>query len=289
MKYLYIFIGIIVSIGYSCSGESSTKEVTEENIDEILTEAIEMDSSLKAKGVDEKLDYVIKNLKLSDEMIKILATEQPLFDAQILNDIANAQNYNTSKSKAVNMGIYGAELNYIIHFGQTQSSFKYLIASKQIADQLGVAMAFDQKIMDQYKNSSNNKDTLINIVYGAYDNVKKYMRNGDQFEMASLVIAGSWIENMYLVTKQVNLLENKNNQLTIYATISNQAEYLDKIIELLTLLEGDKDDYSKNIIIGLQSIDSCYAKIPDATHLNEENIQRLNDKIGNLRNSLTSM
>jgi len=280
--YLFSFFFVITAFS-SCENDS---KVNEDTVDELIEDEMSIDSALIRKGVQKNLDYVIENLHISDEMIKTLSSQSNLYNEQFLNDINKVPEYETSKSKAVNLGVFGAELNYIIHFGQTQSSFKYLIGSKQLADQIGVALAFDQKILDSYQANTNQKDSLINIVYTAYDNVRKYLRNGEQFQMASLVIAGSWVENMYITTSLLPSFQNVNRKSSVITSIVSQRKYVETIITLLESLNEEKEPFIEGITNDFKAIDSIYVKLSDKPVLDEKNVQEFNDKVSIIRTNL---
>lgn len=286
MKY-HIFTIFIALLVLSCSS-GEQRGVNEDNIDELIDENIEIDSKLVEKGVQEKLDYIIENLHISDELIIKISENSDIYNEDLLNSVTKVSEYNLSFSKAVNMGIYGAELNYIIHFNQTQNSFRYLVVAKQMADEIGVAMAFDQRVMEEYQNNLQNKDTLINIVHIAYSDVRKYLRNGEQFLMSTLVMAGSWIENMYLALSQIDDMQMQDKKSSLVRSICSQDEYLLKIIELLTLLNEDlSDTYVKDFIKGLNDINDVFSKFATENNATADELEMLRQKLVDLRNNVT--
>ena len=215
-------------------------------------------------GMPDKLDYLINNLVISDEMIGLLATEdKTLFDKSLLNAAENVKFYTTTKNKAVNMGVYGAELNYLIHFGQSQYSMKYMVASKQLADQIGVAMAFDQQAVEEYQTNADNRDSLISIIFGVYDNARRMLKNEEQFMLSSLVIVGSWIENMYLTTEMFSRTKSTALKSKLVTNILEQKVYMEKILEAIKLLDEGDNVFVTEIIKDLQTIDSIYVDFGD--------------------------
>ena len=237
----------------------------------------------------EKLDYLIENLALSDEMIGLLSEDDKgYFDASLLNPSDNIKYYNTSKNKAVNMGVYGAELNYLIHFGQTQYSMKYMIASKQLADQIGVAMAFDQQTVEEYQNNVENKDSLINIIFVVYDNAKRMLKNEEQFMLSTLVIVGSWIENMYVTTEIFGRIKSTPLKSKLITTIIEQKDYLKKIIEAVECLDEGDNVFVTEIIQDLKNVDAVYDGFGDKV-LTESDVEILNTEISKVRTRIVAV
>ena len=240
-------------------------------------------------GMPDKLDYLINNLVISDEMIGLLAREdKTLFDKSLLNATENVKFYTTTKNKAVNMGVYGAELNYLIHFGQTQYSMKYMVASKQLADQIGVAMAFDQEAVEEYQTNAENRDSLISIIFGVYDNARRMLKNEEQFMLSSLVIVGSWIENMYITTEMFSRTKSTALKSKLVTSILEQKVYMEKILEAIKLLDEGDNVFVTDIINDLQSIDSIYVDFGDRL-LSEEDVKTLNTAIFKVRNNVVAV
>ena len=240
-------------------------------------------------GMPDKLDYLINNLVISDEMIGLLATEdKTLFDKSLLNAAENVKFYTTTKNKAVNMGVYGAELNYLIHFGQSQYSMKYMVASKQLADQIGVAMAFDQQAVEEYQTNAENRDSLISIIFGVYDNARRMLKNEEQFMLSSLVIVGSWIENMYLTTEMFSRTKSTALKSKLVTNILEQKVYMEKILEAIKLLDEGDNVFVTEIIKDLQTIDSIYVDFGDRL-LSEEDVKTLNEAISKVRNNVITV
>lgn len=280
-----LFLGIIVTLFlYSCGGGDKST-VTEKDVDKMIEQEIALDSSLRAVGAHEKLDYIIENLQTSDNLIRVLSSNTNIFSDGILNDVNKVNEYELAREKALNLGIYGADLNYLIHFGQTQSSFMYLVVSKQLADEIGVAMAFDQQVIDEYQANTENKDTLLNIIFTAYQDVKKLLKNNEQFQLSTLVIAGSWIENMFVTTELLPLSTDETQKENIFKDLHDQKDYLAKITELLHILNTDNNSYVNMVLGEFKCIDSVYTKMGDTC--NYESITELNSKLEMVRNNLS--
>lgn len=270
----------IVGIIAVCSCISNGKQ---DIADDDLYKDVVLGEDLVRIGMPDKLDFLINNLVISDEMIGLLArSEKNLFDCSLLNSTENVQYYNTSKSKAVNMGVYGAELNYLIHFEQTGYSMKYMAASKQLADQIGVAMAFDQRLVEEYQNNVENKDSLINIIFVVYDNARRMLKNEEQFMLSSLVIVGSWVENMYITTELFQRTKSTSLKSKLVTSIIEQKDYLEKILDAVVLLDEGDNIFVTDVIENLKSIDAQYQGFGDKL-LSESDVEALRQNIAKVR------
>ncbi|MFO7868567.1 MAG: hypothetical protein R6U95_04615 [Bacteroidales bacterium] len=273
------FISSCVSDDKNTSSNSEFKDSVELKKDSVLAEPLEK------IGLPEKLDYLITNMTISDNMIQTLSSDPSIFNYDLLNSHEHIQYYTTSRSKAINLGVYGADLNYLIHFEQSENSIKYLIASRQLAGQIGVAMAFDQETIEQYESSIEDKDALISIIFMAYDNVKKMLKSEDQFLLSTLVITGSWVENMYLTTQLLPYFESSKIKTSLVQKIIQQKEYLNKMISLISELQEGDNIYINNLLKDLREIDAIYQSFEEDL-LTEQDIETLGNKITQLRTRL---
>lgn len=277
--YCFLFLFVFAS----CENNGSNAPFDDESqFDDVV-----LGEDLVRIGMPSKLDYLIENLVLSDEMIGILAdADRMLFDADLLNPTENVKVYTTSKSKAVNMGVYGAELNYVIHFSQTQYSMKYMLASKQLADQIGVAMAFNQQLISEYQTNVENKDSLINIIFTVYDNAKRMLQNEEQFMLSALVIVGSWVENMYITTTMFDQTNNSALKSKLITKVIEQKEYLQKLIDAVVVLDEGDNVFVTEIIQELKGVNEMYETFGERV-LSESDVKQLQEKIAVLRSKIT--
>jgi hypothetical protein len=154
------------------------------------------------------------------------------YSQELLNQTSNLPAYSNNFKKAVNLGIYGADLGYIIIYSQTQNSLGYLNAIKKLSDDIGVSGAFDEKLMKRFEKNMSNNDSLLSIFTSGYRSADGYLKNNDRNEVSGLVIAGGWIESMYFTCKVLkNDFADKN---TVIRRVAEQKYTLDKVIKLLT-------------------------------------------------------
>lgn len=154
------------------------------------------------------------------------------YSKEILNATQSLSGYSTNFQKAANLGIYGADLGYVIIYGQTQDALGYLNASKKLSEDIGVAGAFDESLMKRFEKNMSINDSLLSIFSSAYRSTDAYLKNNDRAEVSGLIIAGGWIETMYFTT---HILKNNfKNKKDVVTRVAEQKTTLDHVIKLLT-------------------------------------------------------
>ncbi|OQY02020.1 MAG: hypothetical protein B6I20_07290 [Bacteroidetes bacterium 4572_117] len=160
------------------------------------------------------------------------------YDKALLNPVQNQVNYSTNYKQALNLGIYGADLSYLNIYEQLPDAASYFAVVKVLSKSLGISSTLDEKVIKRIENNSNNKDSLLYILSTIYRNADAYLFNNDRNEVGLLILAGGWVESLYLMTKTIKV---KNNQ-EIINRIGEQKHPLDNLIELLRPYYGKISD-----------------------------------------------
>lgn len=191
----------------------------------------------------EKTITTLKNIPLPTEIASIFEVEKFNFDKNLLNPISKSSNYNTTHKKALNFGVYGADLSYVTVYDVTQESIIYMNCAKKLAEELGLTTIFDVLTIEQVENNIENKDSILVIAENCYRKANQYFNENDNEQLAALVLVGGWIEGLYLGTRQAPA--------TIEASLLIEKIVLQKqsLIALISLLETFKNEENETQLI----------------------------------------
>lgn len=171
------------------------------------------------------------------ELATLIQKAGAIYNADLLNSIDNVGKYSSNTSKALNLGVYGADLSYTSVFdNNTQESILYLGCTRKLAEALGVGSAFDEKTVDRIQANTGKKDSLLNIISGSYMSTDEMLKESQRENASALVIAGGFIEGIYLGTQLAAASKNKAD---IVNRIAEQKGTLDNVINLLSNHSGD--------------------------------------------------
>lgn len=134
------------------------------------------------------------------------------YDESLLNPTTNAPNYMGNRSMALNLGIYSADLSFASLFDQTQTSIKYMSASKTLADNIGILNAISPEVMERLESNINQKDSIIDIISETFMNSNSFLKENDRAEIAAMILVGGWIEGLYIAT-QIAQMTNTADEL----------------------------------------------------------------------------
>ncbi len=159
-------------------------------------------------------------------------------NVSFLNNPANQKNYTDSKSKALNFGIYSCDLSYCSIFEIGSEALKYFAVVKQLGDQIGVSAAIQPDVLKRLEGNVGNPDSLSVITDDLYFSSFETLEGGKQGPTLSMVVAGGWIESLYIAT---NLAKYEANS-PVVERLADQKYTLDNLIEFLKKYEKENSD-----------------------------------------------
>jgi hypothetical protein len=214
-----------------------------------------VDSS-SMKEISSNVKDVVYPLPTPFEMTRMLNTMGASYISSILNPVDKAEKYFTEKSKAVNLGVYGADLSYAATYDQKQDVKLYSRALKVLIDELGISVDYSNMLSDEFKDKINNKDTLIKIITNTYyDTYKDLSSKGNQ-DLSVMMASGMWIELMYIAT---NISKDTYNNSDIVKLVANQKDSYQKLLDLLS--KHDKSADIKDVENKLLILKPVYDKV----------------------------
>lgn len=238
---------------------SCTSTETEEG-DDLTTEASAKEDNLN------QAQQVLYSMPSPFELASLLKNSGATFNKDLINSPDNVSNYTTSKSRALNLGIYGADLSYASIFGQTQEALKYLSCVKALTADLGISGAFDPETMNRIdktmgkKDETERDDELQQIVSEAYLTANAFLKDNERAKTASLILAGGWVEGLYIAASLSGKTEKNQDLLMMMA---EQKFSLENLVALLE--EYEEDQHVAEVLKDMNELMALYNKIEESS------------------------
>lgn len=241
---------VAVGIMASCSSDSK-KGQPKKSIEELSVEDVIFD--------DESLTINYKIPSPLEMFIRMKNREVP-FNPELPNKPANGIRYVTQYQQAVNMGVYASDMAYCCILGNSQNTLEYFNLVKNLSIEIGLYEGIDKDLADRVLNNLSETDTLLSVTSDSYHDVVNYIEEQGLVDIQCLVVAGAWIESLYLCLEPMKHqeLNDETNEL-----IHDHQVLLENLIELL-----DQNKQSGNVaklLDELKLIQSVY----DVTYQNK--------------------
>ncbi|MCT4614824.1 MAG: hypothetical protein N4A49_08110 [Marinifilaceae bacterium] len=215
-----------------------------------------------------KYNDILFSLPSPYQISLLLERSNVAYDETMLNPTSNANNYLSSFSKAINFGVYGADLGYINIYGQTQRAASYFAIIKILSQDIGLYEALTKSTINRIEGNIENRDSLLHIVSNTYRRINNYLKVNDRDDTGSLILAGGWIEAMYILCQQTN--DNYSEKLAI--RIFEQKRPLNNLIKILVPFSNDSKEikFLVDSLIDLgyvfDEIEERYTYVPPITY-----------------------
>lgn len=289
----FLFLGLL-SIGIvACTNSDDDKK------DSIDAEIIDPASSLNTN-----FDGKIFSIPSPIQTALLIKNTSKTYYGEMLNPISNVDKYDTEFSRALNLGIYGADLGYASLYDQKGDAINYLATVEKITSVLGLEGAFDKTFMKRYERNITNQDSMMLVVSDAFKKADLFLKNSNRKSTSSLILTGGWIESMHFACQ----LTTKTSNSEFKIRIGEQKQTLLTIIEILKEYNkmGTNDlliSQMKDLLVSFEEIKMNYTYVEPETNagnktttlkhsisfeISEQTLKDITNKITSIRTSIIS-
>ncbi|MCD6201455.1 MAG: hypothetical protein J7K46_06595 [Bacteroidales bacterium] len=250
-----IFLLALIAVSWVSCKSGEKKEQAEESAVEVDVSQLN-DEMFKDINEAKQIFYSLPSPLETAMLIKSTGVG---YNEDLLNSVDNVTKYSTTKSMALNLGIYTCDLSFASLYDQTQSSIDYMNAAKKMADGLGILDAISQENIDRLEENINNRDVIMDIISETFMNSSSYLQENDRSAVAAIVLVGGWMEGLYLATQLVPDTTHLENNKLIQRIVDQKLSL--NIVERLLNDNEDNQDIQA-IMKDINEIQAIYDKIP---------------------------
>lgn len=242
---------VIMALLAGCKSNNSG----EQDLADIANKVVKKDTASTGARI-QKIKGVFYNIPSALEIGQLLKESGAPYSESYPSDPTSVSKYSSQKGQALNLGIYAADLSYAGIYQQKEEAMLYLKCANQLATSLGIPNAFGESTVSRINANMDNQDSLLNIITADYWNTDAYLKNSDRQEISALIMAGGWIEGLYIAT-QIASHSSDNKGL-----VNRVAEQKFSLSELSALMDTYPDDATMQDIKGkLKKIKDAYTGV----------------------------
>jgi uncharacterized membrane-anchored protein YhcB (DUF1043 family) len=233
----------------------------------------------QVKTIENQIEANVYPLPTSASVIKMLTQLEVGYIIGISNPVENTKKYFSSTTRAINLGVYGADLSYATLYNMQQEVINYLNAIRSLSNELNMSKIYNEELYEKVKKNFDNKDELVKILTTSFNDTYSYLSENDQQALALLVVGGAWVEGMYLTT---HVSEAAYQVAGISGVLLEQKKSFDLYLEITKpyLTDPSVSDFVKL----LEPVKKVYAGI--GTSLTEQNIKDITKVINGVRSQI---
>jgi hypothetical protein len=245
IKIKIIIIALLLVAVFGCRNVPKTNEPVAEDSKELEMDQLEVD-----------VKEIYYRFPSPDEMLNFIDKEKLSFNNRYLLPVNNSKSYLDSKSQALNLGIYIADMAYISLFQRQKEIFEYFQVIYGLSDKLRISSAFDINLMKRFEDNLKNVDSMRVLTDIAMTNITNYLVQNDKEKTFALISIGGYVESLYLA---FNLVGGYNEKSLIIQRISDQKLVLENLMGYSLKYSGDPN-VAESIKL-LHPIRACYNEL----------------------------
>tara|TARA_B100001758_G_C18374160_1_gene593240 strand:- start:626 stop:1546 length:921 start_codon:yes stop_codon:yes gene_type:complete len=222
-----LVLSVIVGSFYSCQNSDSAN-ITEE-------EVVQPDEVVVAEPVvDDGITYQVPT---PNELFAVLKYANIKYDNSVVNDIANVNSYSTKSAKALNFGVYAADLAYASSLGSSNAASDYFETIKKLSADLGVENALDEAIMSRIQSNMEaaNGDSLFYLSNETYYKAYSYLEQNDRSDVLGMIVMGGWVEGLNIMLNVAEFEEGSE----LSSRIADQKLTMSNLLVFASRLQND--------------------------------------------------
>lgn len=238
----FLFLSVFV-LSSGCKGEDSS--------------GVEDNNSKTQKTEVKTFKYKNKLFSIPSpfHIINLLKNAKIQYNGDLLNPTSNMENYSVSEKKALNLGVYIADLGYTNIYEQNSKTIQYIKAIKKLSSDLQLMNSNSLELITEIEENFDKPDSLNKIFANTYREIDLYLKDNDRNYASTLIITGGWIEGLFLMTQAVKVNQNE----LLINRIGEQKYSISNLLKLMgQVKEEDKNTYDKELLQSLKELNELF-------------------------------
>ena len=289
---LNLFFCFLLFISFSSCGPSSSND--QSNAEEFRA---------AEDALENEIEDLVYNIPSPTEIPYLLQATGAEYNASLLNPRSRSDQYATSNEKtAVNLGVYTADVGYLASYDKTQEAIDYLNTCRSLGQNIDVIGSFDIQLLERFEANIANKDSLARLLDESVKNTEAFLQGEDRRRLAALVIAGSFVEGLYISTGLVksypkDILPDDARNLVLTPLIQVILQQEKSVSELRRMLEPlDATELVTSLRSNLEQLEETYStlNIEDQIRnnradlvLSDQNLGQISTIVERMRQTIT--
>ncbi len=281
---IVIFVSaLLISCGNSSDNNTANASAETAKTDTVKKAPV---TSPENEAAEFMFTTLVINIPSPFEIIGQLPKAGIPFNAGITNSVDNASKYSSTTKKGLNYGAYVVDLIYISTNQQFEQVKPYFKTTRSIAKSLDCAESFDKIAGARLEQNIDKQDTINKVIDQIYTEMDSYLRTNDRVLTSTQIVVGSWIESQFITVSLIKDAEKNEKNGMLFKKVSQQKGTLDKLIELMTEFEKEKD--FKATIKDIKDLQALYVKDVKFDNIDKAALVKLYDKLKDVRGKMVN-
>lgn len=226
----------------SCAGSESTDVQVEESVPEVEVEVSE-----------DPIDDIFYQVPSPNDLFNVLKDADISYNKDILNDLNVVETLNSKKAKALNFGVFAADLAYVSSLGQIGDASPIFETIRSLSKDLEIENAMNDVIYSRIQDNldASNPDSLFSLSNETYYKAYAYLDNNDRGDVLGMIVVGGWVEGLNIILN----CQDYSDSSEVVQRIADQRLTLENLLVFASRIQNEDLD---NIIAELAPVEELF-------------------------------
>lgn len=178
------------------------------------------------------------------------------YSKSLTNPVKNVSQYVSPTEKALNFGVYTADLAYAAAYQDIESTIELYKIVRQIGADLNIDEMMTEEMMTKVQANLEQKDSLTIIAGRSYYQAVEFLERNEMQGKLALMSLGGWVESLYLT---INAMGNFQEDSETTQRIADQKITFGNLYTYLK--KNESEPGVKNAIEDIQQIRSVFGSL----------------------------
>lgn len=226
----------------SCAGSESSDVQVEESVLEVEVEVSE-----------DPIDDIFYQVPSPNDLFNVLKDADISYNKDILNDLNVVETLNSKKAKALNFGVFAADLAYVSSLGQIGDASPIFETIRSLSKDLEIENAMNDVIYSRIQDNldASNPDSLFSLSNETYYKAYAYLDNNDRGDVLGMIVVGGWVEGLNIILN----CQDYSDSSEVVQRIADQRLTLENLLVFASRIQNEDLD---NIIAELAPVEELF-------------------------------
>ena len=244
MKFNFFNLLIITLFSFlvSCAGSESSDVQVEESVLEVEVEVSE-----------DPIDDIFYQVPSPNDLFNVLKDADISYNKDILNDLNVVETLNSKKAKALNFGVFAADLAYVSSLGQIGDASPIFETIRSLSKDLEIENAMNDVIYSRIQDNldASNPDSLFSLSNETYYKAYAYLDNNNRGDVLGMIVVGGWVEGLNIILN----CQDYSDSSEVVQRIADQRLTLENLLVFASRIQNEDLD---NIIAELAPVEELF-------------------------------
>jgi len=203
------------------------------------------------------------------EMLSYLKTEDLKYRTDLVNPVEHIERYHSTRAKSLNLGVYLADLSYMVLFGKTQEIKEYFNVIFNLSAELRINAPHEERLLEKISDNIHNPDSLIKIANQYHTDIIDYLLKTGKEKTLAVISTGSYIEGLYIAS---HLISDYNSHESAVKKIADQKHAFKNLTKFAKKFSTDLNTkYSLDYLGRINKYFGKFTVIEEETDVKREN------------------